>query len=322
MNILAILGAAVLAFLPVQFAAAQKYPTRPIRMIVPYPPGGANDLLGRMLGQKLAEAYGQQVIIDNRGGASGIVGAELGAKAAPDGYTLLFAGAALLAMNPALLVKLPYQPLKDFAPVSMVGSTPFMLVTNLALPVKSVQDLVALAKAKPGQLNFASAGAGGPGRLAAELLKSMSGIDMMHVPYNGGGPALSATISGEVQLFFSTIGAVWPLVKDGKLRGIAVTSLKRSAVVPDFPTIAESGVPGYEISNWFGIVVPAATPKAVIAPLNGEIAKALNLSDVKKRFIDLGADPISGTPEELAAYTRSELAKWTKVVKAAGITPE
>ena len=322
MNILAILGAAVLAFLPVQFAAAQKYPTRPIRMIVPYPPGGANDLLGRMVGQKLAEAYGQQVIIDNRGGASGIVGAELGAKAAPDGYTLLFAGAALLAMNPALLVKLPYQPLKDFAPVSMVGSTPFMLVTNLALPVKSVQDLVALAKAKPGQLNFASAGAGGPGRLAAELLKSMSGIDMMHVPYNGGGPALSATISGEVQLFFSTIGAVWPLVKDGKLRGIAVTSLKRSAVVPDFPTIAESGVPGYEISNWFGIVVPAATPKAVIAPLNGEITKALNLSDVKKRFIDLGADPISGTPEELAAYTRSELAKWTKVVKAAGITPE
>lgn len=322
MNMPAILGAAALALLPSQFAAAQSYPTKPIRLIVPYPPGGSNDILGRMMAQKLSEAFHQQVVVDNRGGASGIVGAELAMKAAPDGYTLLFAGAALLAMNPALFAKLPYEPLRDFAPVSLIASTPFMLVTNPSLPVKTVQDLIALAKAKPGQLNFGAAGAGGPGRLAAEMFKSMSGIELLHVPYNGGGPALTATMAGEVHIFFSTIGPVLRLVRDGKLKGLAVTSAKRSAVVPEFPTIAESGVPGYEISNWFGIVVPAATPKPVITRLNAEIVNAINLSDIKKRIIGLGADPIGGTPDELTAYTRSEIVKWAKVVKAAGIAPQ
>jgi tripartite-type tricarboxylate transporter receptor subunit TctC len=314
--------AGMLVLMPQMAAHAQGYPVKPIRLIVPYPPGGGNDLSGRMIAQKLAVALRQQVIIDNRSGASGIVGAELGARAAPDGYTLLLAGAALMAMNPALLSRLPYDPIRDFAPVSLTGSTPFMLVTNPALPVKSVQDLVALARTKPGQLNYASAGAGGPARLAAELLKSMTKIDMVHVPYNGGGPALTATVAGETQLIFNTIGAVSALVKDGRLRGIAVTSLKRSAAAPELPTVAESGVPGYEISNWFSIVVPAATPPAVIARLNADIVKTVNLPDIRTRFAELGLDPLGSTPQEQLAYTRSEIAKWAKVVKAAGIPIE
>jgi len=316
------IGCAVLALLPSQRAAAQGYPTKPVRMIIPYPPGGPNDIFGRMIAQKLAAAFGHQVVVDNRAGASGIIGAEIGARAAPDGYTLLLAGAALLAMNPALIAKLPYDPLKDFAPVSLIASTPFMLVTHPSLPVKNVRDLVALARAKPGQLNFASAGIGGPPRLAAELFKSMTGIQMVHVPYNGGGPALTATLAGEVQLYFPSIAPALPLVRERKLKGLGVTSLKRTAVAPQFPTIAESGVQGYEISNWFAIVVPAATRQALIARLNREIVTAISATDVKKRFIDLGADPIGSGPEQLAAYTRSEIVKWAKVVKSAGIKSE
>jgi tripartite-type tricarboxylate transporter receptor subunit TctC len=303
-------------------ASVQDYPVRPLRMVVPYPPGGPNDIFGRLMAQKLSEAFSQQVVVDNRGGASGIIGCELVARAAPDGYTLLLGGAALFSMNPVLFPNLPYDPLQDFAPVSLVASTPLILVTHPALPVKNVQDLVKLAKSKPGQLNFASAGAGGPPRLAAELFKSMTGIDMVHVPYKGGGPALTATLAGDVQLFFPSMAPALPLIKDGKLKGLAVTSAKRTAVVPDFPTIAESGVPGYEIANWFAIVAPAATPKPVIAMLSAAIVKAINSSVTKKRFIDFGADPIGGTQEELAAYIRSELAKWGKVIKGAGIKPE
>jgi tripartite-type tricarboxylate transporter receptor subunit TctC len=317
-------GLAVWLILPIFLpaAAAQNYPTRPIRLIVPYAPGGPNDIFGRMMAQKLSEAFGRQVVADNRGGASGVIGTELAARAAPDGYTLLLGGAALFSMNPVLLAKLPYEPLRDFAPVSLIASTPFILVTHPALPAKNVQDLIALARSRPGQLNFGSAGAGGPPRLAAELFKIMAGIDMVHVPYNGGAPALTAAIAGEVQLFFSSIAPALPLVKDGKLKGIAVTSAKRTAVLPEFPTIAESGLPGYAIENWFAVAAPAATPKPIIARLNAELVKAINMSDVRKRFIDLGADPIGSTPDELAAYIRSELAKWGKVVKAAGIKPE
>lgn len=310
----------LLNFLPP--AIAQNYPAKPIRLIVPYPPGGPNDIFGRMMAQKLSEAFGQQVIADNRGGASGIIGTELVARAAPDGYTLLLGGAALFSMNPVLLAKLPYQPLKDFAPVSLIASTPFILVTHPSLPAKNVQDLIALARSRPGQLNFASAGAGGPPRLAAEMFKSMAGIDMVHVPYTGGAPALTATIAGEAHLFFSSIAPALPLVKDGKLKGLAVTSAKRTAAVPEFPTIAESGIPGYEIGNWFAVAAPAATPKPIIARLNAELVKAINMSDVRRRFIDLGADPIGSTPDELAAYIRSELAKWGKVIRSAGIKPE
>ncbi len=300
----------------------QTYPSKPIRLIVPYPPGGPNDLFGRVIAQKLSEAYGQQVVVDNRSGASGIIAAELVARSAPDGYTLLLGGAALLSMNPALFAKLPYAPVKDFASISLIATAPSMLVTNLALPVKTVQDLIALAKAKPGQLNFGSAGAGGPPRLAAELFINMTGIRMQLIPYNGGGPATTATISGEVHVFFPTVSLALPLVRDGKLRGLAVTSAKRTAIAPDFPTIAESGVPGYEIGNWFAVLAPAATPKPIIARLSAEIVKAIGLNETRRRFIELGADPIGSTPEELAAYTRDEIVKWTKVVKAAGIKLE
>jgi tripartite-type tricarboxylate transporter receptor subunit TctC len=311
-----------LVLLPGVTAAAESYPGKPIRMIVPFPPGASNDIFGRLMAQKLSEAFGRQVVVDNRGGASGIIGAEMVARAAPDGYTLLLGGIALLSMNPVMLAKLPYDPLKDFASVSLVATVPSMLVANAALPVKTVQDLIAFAKAKPGQLNFGSSGASGPPRLAAELFKSMTGVDMVHVPYSGGGPALTATLAGEVQIFFPSISLALPFVKDGKLRGIAVTSERRSAVMPDYPTVAESGVPGYETTSWYAIVAPAATPKPVIARLNAELVKAVKAADTRKRLIELAADPIGSTPEELTAYNRAEIAKWGKVVKAAGIRPE
>lgn len=295
------------------------YPTKPIRLVIPFPPGGPNDIVGRLIAQKLSEAFGQQVVPDNRGGASGIIAAQLVAGAVPDGYTLLLGGSALLSLNSALFAKLPYEPLKDFAPVSLVASGPFMLVTHPKVPVKTVQDLIKLARAKPGQLNFASPSVGGPARLATELFKSMADIDLMLVPYNGGGQAQMATVAGEVHLYFSGIASVLPLVRESRLRGIAVTSARRTPAAPEFPTIAESGLPGYEISSWFAIVVPAKTSKPVIARLNSEIVKAINAADTRKRFVALATDPIGSTPEELAAYNRSELVKWTKVIKSAGI---
>jgi tripartite-type tricarboxylate transporter receptor subunit TctC len=322
MNVATVLSVLALVSLAAPIASAQTYPSKPIRLIVPYPPGGPNDIFGRLIAQKLSEAYGQQVIIDNRSGASGIIAAELVARAAADGYTLLLGGAALLSMNPALFAKLPYDPVKDFASISLIATAPSMLVTNIALPVKTVQELIALAKAKPGQLNFASAGAGGPPRLAAELFINMTGINMQLIPYNGGGPSLTATLSGEVHVFFPTVSLGLPLVRDGKLRGLAVTSAKRTAIAPDFPTIAESGVPGYEIGNWFAVLAPAATPKAIVARLNSDIVKAIGMNDTRKRLIELGADPIGSAPDELARYTRDEIDKWTKVVKAAGIKLE
>ena len=318
---LAALACAAVPLLAVP-AIAQTYPTKPIRMILPFPPGGPNDIYCRVVSQKLSDAFGRQVVVDNRGGASGIIGAELAARAAPDGYTLLFGGAGSLSINPSLYRKLPYDPVKDFAPVSLVATSPFLLVTNPSLPVKTVHDLIALARSKPGQLNFASAGVSGPPRLAAELFKSMTGVNMVHIPYNGGGPATAATVAGEAHLYFGGIAAVLPLVREGKLRGIAVTSARRTAAMPEFPTIAESGLPGYEIVSWFAIVAPAATNKAIIERLNAETVKAMHAADVRKRFIDLAADPIGSTPAELATYTRNEIAKWAKVVRDAGIKPE
>lgn len=321
-NALATLGAAALALLPLQFASAQGYPTRPIRMLVPFPAGGSFDIFARVIAQKLSAAFGQQVVVDNRGGASGIIAAELAARAAPDGYTLLFGGAGPLSIVPALHAKLPYDPLKDFAPVSLVATAPHMLVTHPSLPVKTVQDLIALAKAKPGQLNYATGGIGGPPHLAAELLKNMASIDIVHVPYTGGAQATTATVAGQVHLYFASMASAVPLVKEGKLKGIAVTSAKRTAAAPEFPTIAESGVPGYELLIWFAIVAPAATPKPLIARLNAEVVKAIGAADTRKRFIAFATDPASSTPEELAAFNRSEIVKWTKIIKSAGIKPE
>ena len=322
MNAWILAGVLLAAALAPPCAAAQGYPTKAIRMIVPFPPGGPNDILGRVVAQKLTEQLGQQVVIDNRGGAGGTIGAELAARAVPDGYTLLLGGTASLSINPGLHRKLPYDPLKDFAPVSLVGTAPSILVTHPSLPVKAVRDVIALARAKPGQLNFASAGIGTPPHLAGELFKSMAGVDMVHVPYKGGGPALVDLIAGQVNMYFSGISAALPLVKDGKLRGIAVTSAKRTALMPDTPTIAESGLPGYEVGNWYAIVAPAATPKAIVMRLNHEIVTALAVQDVKKRFVELAADPVGSTPEELLKYNRGEIAKWARVIKSAGIKPE
>ncbi|MEO7726028.1 MAG: tripartite tricarboxylate transporter substrate binding protein [Burkholderiales bacterium] len=312
--------------LPVLFApsdgSAQSYPGKAVRMIVPFPPGGPNDILGRLIAQKLTEQMGQQVVIDNRGGAGGIIGAELAARAVADGYTLLFGGTAPLSINPGLHKKLSYDPTRDFSAVSLVGTAPSMLVAHPGTPVKTVKDLIDLAKAKPGQLNFASAGIGTPPHLAGELFKSMAGVDMVHVPYKGGGPALTDLLAGQVGLYFSGISSALPFVKEGKLRGIAVTSAKRTAVVPDMPTIAESGLPGYEVGNWYAIVAPAATPPSIVARVNNEINRALAAPEVRKRFLDLAADPLGSTPGELTVYIRSEIIKWAKVIKSAGIKPE
>ena len=322
MNALSALGVALGVLLSGQFALAQTFPSKPIRLVVPYAPGGPNDIFARLIARKASETIGQQMIVDNRPGGSGIIGAELVARAAPDGYTLLVPGAAMLSMNTFLLKNLPYDPLKDFAPVSLLVSSPFILVTHPSLPVKDVQELIAHARAKPGQLNFASVGAGGATRLAAELFKIMTGTDIVHVPYNGGGLALTSVLAGETQLYFTSIAPALPFVKEGKLRGIAVTSSRRTAVAPQFPTIAESGLPGYETGQWFAIVAPAATPKLLITLLNAEIVKAINAADSRKRIVELGADPIASTPDELNAHVRSETAKWGKVIKAAGIKPE
>jgi tripartite-type tricarboxylate transporter receptor subunit TctC len=262
---------------------------------------------------------GQQVVVDNRGGAGGIIGAELAARATPDGYTLLFGGTASMSINPILHKKLGYDPVADFAAVSLVGTAPSLLSLHPSLPVKNVKELIDAAKAKPGQLTFASSGVGTAPHLAGELFNTMAGVTLVHVPYRGGGPAFVDLLSGQVAMYFAGISAALPFVKEGKLRGIAITGAQRSAVMPEMPTIAEAGLPGYEVSNWYAIVTAVATPQPIIARLHGELVKALAADDVKKRFLDLGTDPIGSDPAQLAAYIRSEIPKWTKVIRAAGM---
>jgi len=312
----------VAAFATPIAVAQPAYPSKPIRMIVPFPPGGPNDILGRVVAAKLTEQLGQQVVVDNRGGAGGIIGAEIAARSAADGHTLLLSGTASMAINPGLHKKLPYDPLKDFAPISMLATAPSLLTVHPSLAVRSVKDLITLAQAKPGKLNFVSAGHGTPPHLAGELFKSMTGVDMVHVPYKGGGPALADLLAGQVELYFSGISSVLPFVKENRLRGVAVTSAKRTAVLPDTPTVSESGLPGFEVSNWYAVAAPAATPPAIIKRLNAEILTVLTVPELKKRFFELAADPFGSTPEQLAAYNRTELVKWARAIKAAGITPE
>lgn len=299
-------------------AAAQSYPVKPIRLIVPYPPAGATDILGRIIGQKLGESLGQQVVIENRPGASGIIGADLAAKAAPDGYSLLVGQAANLAINISLMGKLPYDPVKDFSPVTLVASTPNLLVVHPSLPVRSVQDLIALAKAKPGAINYASAGSGSPGHLAAELLKKTAKIDMVHIPYKGAAPALTDVVAGQASLYFTSPISAQPFVKSGRLRMVAVTSAKRSPSLPDVPAVAEAGFPEFDLTSWWGILAPAGVARDIIERLHGETIRILNLTDVKQRYASLGADAVTNTPEQFAAYIKSEIAKWAKVVKESG----
>lgn len=297
---------------------AVNYPSKPIRIVVPQSAGGSTDLTARLVAQKLAEALGQSVVVDNRPGAGSIIGTDIVAKAPPDGYTLLVV-ASSITLNPSLHKKLPFDPVRDLAPVTQLSAFPNMLVVHPAVPVKSVQELIALAKSRPGQINYGSSGTGTGTHLSAELFKYMTGVDMVHVPYKGGGPAVIALLGGQVQLNFATIPSVLLHVRAGKLRAVAVTTVRRSPAAPEVPTIAESGVPGYDHGPWNGMLAPAKTPKAVIARLNAEAARIVHMPEAKAVLVHEGAEPVGNTPEQFAAIIRTETAKWEKVIKAAGI---
>ena len=306
------LFAASLAF------AQAAYPSKPIRMVVPFPPGGTTDILARAVAQKLTEAWSQQVIVDNRPGAGGNIGSDLVAKAPPDGYTLLMGTVGTHAINPSLYARMPYDAQKDFAPVILVAGVPNVLEVNPSLPVHTVQELIAYARANPGKLNFASSGNGTSIHLSGELFKAMTGVKMTHVPYKGSAPALADLVRGQVQLMFDNLPSSLGLIKGGKLRAIAVTSTTRSSALPDVPTIAESGLPGYEASSWFGVLAPARTPPAIIDKLNAAIGAWLASPEAKEKLASQGAVAAGGTPADFARYIASETVKWAKVVKASG----
>ena len=301
--------------------AAPDYPTKPIRIIVPQSPGASTDITARLVAQGLNEAFRQPVIVDNRPGSSGIAGTELVARAAPDGYTLMVV-ASSFSINPALGRKLPYDSVRDFTTVSQLSKFPNMLAAHPSAPVKTLQDVIALARAKPGQLSYASAGLATGTHMTAELLRFMTGIDILHVPYKGGGPALTAAMGGQTQLIVATSVGLLTHVRAGKLRAIAVTSAKRSAAAPDIPTFAESGVPGYEHEPWNGMFGPAGIPKAILARVNAEVVRVLNSPAARKVLEGDGADVVGSTPEQFSIVLKAEIAKWTKVAKAAGIKAE
>ncbi|MGQ3074010.1 MAG: Bug family tripartite tricarboxylate transporter substrate binding protein [Ferrovibrionaceae bacterium] len=297
---------------------AQTYPTRAITLIVPFPAGGTTDILGRFVGQALSAAWNQPVVVENRGGAGGNIGAAAVAKAAPDGYTLLVGTVGTHAINASLYTKMPYDTLKDFAPVTQIASVPNMLVVTPSLPVGSVTELIAYAKANPGKLNMASSGNGTSIHLSGELFKVMTGVDMVHVPYKGSAPALNDLMGGQVQLMFDNMPSALPQVKGGTLKALAVTTATRSPAMPDLPTVAEAGVPGFEASSWFGVFAPAGTPKEIVAKLQTEIARILKSPEMTERLAQQGAVAVGNTPDEFGAYVQSELVKWAGVVKASG----
>jgi len=303
-------------------ACAQPYPVKPVRLVVTYTAGGPADIAARALAQKLAEMWGQQVVVDNRAGAGGIIGTELVAKAAPDGYTLLHGTAAGLIINPLLVKKLSYDTFRDFAPVSMVVIVPQLLVTHPALPATTLKELIALAKARPGALNYASVGIGSPNHLGMELLKSMAGVDMVHVPYKGATPAMADLIAGQVQLAFNGMASVLPQIASGKLKAIAIGSARRSPAAPDVPTVAEAGLPGFEYVAWNGNFAPAGTPTALVNRLSADIRRALAAPDVVQRLASLGSEPGGNTPAEFAAYVKADHARWARVVQTVGLKAE
>ena len=298
-------------------AGAQDYPARPIRVVVPFPPGGGTDLMARTVVQKLGESLGATVVVDNRGGAGGTIGTDLVAKAPPDGYTLVVVSGSH-AINPSLYPKLPYDSVRDFAPVTMLTSGPGLLVVHPSVPARTVKEFIALARSRPGQLHYASAGIGTPPHLAGELFKTMTGADIVHVPYKGNGPAYTDLIGGHVSVMFPTIPTAIPHVRTGKLRALGVTTRSRTAIAPELPTLSESGVPGYDVSSWYGLLAPAGTPAAVVARLQREIAKVLRLPDISEKLTAQGLDLVGNTPEAFAGVIQSEIAKWAKVVKASG----
>lgn len=312
---------AALVALTATDAAAQAWPTRTVRMIVPFPAGGSADTLARLLGPKLSERLGQPVLAENRPGAGGNVGTELVAKAAPDGYTFLM-GVSSIAIAPSLYGSLAWDPVRNFTPVGLVATTPNILVVNPSVPARSVQELVTLAKTKPGQLNYASGGNGATNHLAGELFKRMTGTEIVHVPYRGNPLAVIDVLNGQVAMMFDFMITSLPHVREGKLRPLAVTGAKRSPQVPDLPTVAEAGVPGYEASTWFAVMAPAGTPGDIVRRLNAELNAALQLPDIRERLATLGAEPLGGTPEDVAARLRGDLAKWSEVIRAANIRLE
>ena len=301
---------------------ADTYPVKPVRLIVPFPPGGPADALARVVGDKLSASLGQAVVVDNRPGAGGNIGMELAAKSAPDGYTLVLAPAGNLTVNPSLYRNVPYDVARDFAPVTVIAAVPNILVVNPAVPAQSLAELIAYAKANPGRLNFSSPGAGSGAHLAGELLKSSAGIDAVHVPYNGIAPATTAVVAGDVQMMFAGAPAALPQVSAGKVRALAVASPKRIAAAPALPTLDESGLPGFDVTSWYGIVVPAGTPPAIVERLQREIATALDRPDVRAKLAGLGAEPIGNSPGEFGAMIKSETIKWSKIVKDANIKAE
>jgi tripartite-type tricarboxylate transporter receptor subunit TctC len=315
------LAAAVCAAAISLTVTAQSYPARPVRIIVPFAPGGGTDIIGRAIAPRLGEALGQQVLIDNRPGAGTIIGAELAARSAPDGYTLFMGINGTMAINPSMYKKLPYDPMKDFVPVSMLGVGPNVLVVHPSLPARSVKELIALAKAHPGRLSYASSGTGGAPHLAGELLKSMARIDMVHIPYKGAGPATIDLLAGQVQVMFAGLGAAITHIKSGKVRGIAVASAKRSVALPELPTIAES-LPGFEASTWFALFAPAGTPKDIVSRLNAELGKVMARKDVQQQLVAQGYETLTSTPEQLAAQLKRDTTLWAGVIRTAGITPE
>ena len=314
----------LLAFVPclVPLVHAQNYPARPLRLIVPTAPGGGTDFTGRLVAAKLSETMGQQVVVENRGGGGGSVGADNAAKATPDGYTLLLGSIATHAVNPALYKKLPYDHLKDFASVSLIGTVPNALVVHPSVPVKSMQEFITYAKANPGKINYGSSGVGSPPHLSMELLRSMTGINLVHVPYKGAGPALADLLGGQVQAMCTSLAGLINFVKSGRVRALGVTTAKRNPQLPDVPTIVESGVPGYEVTIWYAVFAPVATPKAIVDKLNAEMVKALNSSEMKERMALQGMDPAPSTPAELTAFVKVETAKWAKAAKDSGATAE
>jgi tripartite-type tricarboxylate transporter receptor subunit TctC len=311
----------VLIFVGTAPAATTPYPNKPVRMIIAVPPGGPADTLARLVAPKLTEAFGQTVVIDNRPGANGIIAYETTARAAPDGHTFT-AVAAGVVINASLYKSVPYDPIRDFAPITLGITVPNILIVHPSVPANSTKDLIALAKAKPGTVTFASAGNGTSGHLALEVFRMNARVDVIHVPYKGGGPALAEVLAGQVQALFSIALAAAPQIRAGRVRALAITSAKRSAVSPDLPTVAESGLPGFEVIGWFGWLAPAATPKPIVTRLHAEIVRALRLPDVRDRLLSQSTEPVGNTPAEFAAFMKSEHEKWRRVIRAANIRVE
>jgi tripartite-type tricarboxylate transporter receptor subunit TctC len=315
LHIFAAWGAGAVCGAPV---LAQNYPAKPIRFVVGFPPSGTNDILARAVAPKLTEYLGQPVVIENRGGASTMIATEVVARAAPDGFTLL-QNAPAHSTNPALMAKLPFDPVRDFAFISLVAESQNLLVQHLSFPPRSVKELIAFSKQRPGEINFGSSGVGSTPHLSAELFQYMTGVKWSHVPYKGSGLGMVALLSGEVSFYFANIPAAIQHVRNGKLRPIALSGTRRTAAVPGIATLAESGLPGFDVTSWFGISAPAKTPRAIIDQLNGAIVRAVNAPDLRARLLDQGADPVGNSPEQYTAFIEREIAKWAKVIKAAGI---